>query len=253
MCCCTTRCLSILIGLIFLCISVVFAVTEAGNMFLHFWYTNVFAGYWTSAILFHYTITIFINSMDWKNKFLFVWYSTFLYLDCGSVRHLKKYAIFSSILLILSLGVLIGFDILFIIRPETCLLTSSCTEQAVFLSPEFIFDISIFAEYNQQELKQLIFFIQLGCAGFCLFTCIIYSVKECCSMKTGTQVDGTGRTSRFGNAISPLVAQTPTIPRSAKKTESVNLKTGKHLPIWSTSNPITFQISIAPPFWWILV
>ncbi|CAF1403184.1 unnamed protein product [Adineta ricciae] len=214
-------------GLIFLFMSVVFAVTEVGNMFLHFWYTNVFAGCWTSVILFHYTITVFIN-------------------NCGSMRRLKKYAIFSSILLILSLAALIGFDILFIVRPETCLLTSNCTEQAVFLSPEFIFDISILAEYNQQELKQLIFFIQLGCAAFCLCACIIYLMKECCC--TSIQVHDTGRASRSNNTISSLAAQTPIRPRSEKKTESVNLKTGKHIPIWSTSNPITIQISIAPPF-----
>ncbi|CAF0978503.1 unnamed protein product [Adineta ricciae] len=168
--------------------------------------------------------------------------------NCGSIRRLKKYAIFSTILLILSLAGLIGFDILFVVRPNTCLLTSNCTEQAVFLSPEFIFDISLFVEYNQQELKRLIFFIQLGCAAFCLCACIIYLIKECCCMKTSIQVDDIGRASRSNNTISSLAVQTPIRPPSEKKTESVNLITGKYIPIWSTSNPVTFQISIAPPF-----
>ncbi len=66
----------------------------------------------------------------------------------------------------MALGVLIVFDVIFILNPYTCVLTSTCSTQPQVVSLNSLMQsISPFQNYTSYDSKKFFLEIQVGCAG----------------------------------------------------------------------------------------
>ncbi len=75
---------------------------------------------------------------------------------------------------LIAFGVLIAFDIIFIITPSTCILTPTCGNQSQITSlNSAIQTIPQFSNYTIYDSKRLFLEIQVGCAGGAFLISII--------------------------------------------------------------------------------
>lgn len=236
MSCGNSKCRAIVFALFLLLISVILLITEVANFLVGSWYTNIFGGVWTSLILCHYSVTIFINStcsIHARRETPGI-----VSLDCAEERRLRKYATFSNVLVIVTLIALIVFDIIFLSEPQTCFFASNCLDKAPLIESIG----SIFGEDTPVEFKRTMFIIQLNCAGLSLFLCIVYFRRDL----TRNKNDSFDRLPSIRSA--PLTLPSISSSTIDRGMQSAALKSRKQLPMWSTTNPVTFRISHAPPF-----
>ena len=71
-----------------------------------------------------------------------------------------------NIISLIGLGVLIVFDIIFILNPFTCVLTATCATQPQVISFTSLMQlIPAFKNYSSYDLKKFFLQIQVSCAG----------------------------------------------------------------------------------------
>ena len=79
-----------------------------------------------------------------------------------------------NLITLIAFGVLIAFDIIFIITPTTCILTPTCTNQTQITSLiSAIQTVPQFSSYSIYDAKRLFLEIQVGCAGGAFLISII--------------------------------------------------------------------------------
>ncbi|CAM4806392.1 unnamed protein product [Rotaria magnacalcarata] len=140
-------------------VALVILLTEAGNVLVDFWHTNLFGGVWTSFVLFINIILI---------------YST---VCCITTIGASTCAFMWNLLTLLTLAALIALDIIFIMNPTTCWLTPTCSEQPQVVSLNYLIQmIPIFKNYTPYDSKKLFLEIQLGCAGVACIISFIYII-----------------------------------------------------------------------------
>jgi len=153
------RCFFALSASVQVVLGIVIFVTEVFNVVMEFWYMNVFGGVWGSIVLLINWITI---------------YST---VCCSPSVRRSTCSLVWNIITLITMGVLIAFDIVFILNPSTCLLTPSCATQSEIISLNFIMtSISQFKYYTTFDSKKLFLEIQVGCAGLAFVLSLIYIV-----------------------------------------------------------------------------
>ncbi|CAF3489359.1 unnamed protein product [Rotaria sp. Silwood1] len=129
-------------------VGLIIFLTEICNILMDFWHTNVFGGIWAS-------IMIFIN--------VIVIYAT---VCCITTIGSSTCALIWNLLTLLTLGVLIAFDVIFILDPYTCFLTPTCSTQSQIISLNYLIQmIPSFKDYTSYDSKKLFLEIQVGCAG----------------------------------------------------------------------------------------
>ncbi|CAF0748245.1 unnamed protein product [Didymodactylos carnosus] len=75
------------------------------------------------------------------------------------------------------MAVLVAFDIVFILNPHTCVLTSTCTTQSELISVQSVMNsITPFKNYTIYDSKKLFLEIQVGCAGLALLISLVYII-----------------------------------------------------------------------------
>ena len=92
------------------------------------------------------------------------------------------YSIVSDILSLISLCVLLGFDIYFIVNINTCLLTSTCTSRASITSFQFMNSLPAFSSYSTDQSKRLFLYIQVSCGGCCILIVLVHTIVSCISI-----------------------------------------------------------------------
>ncbi|CAF4049782.1 unnamed protein product [Rotaria magnacalcarata] len=169
------------------------------------------------------------------------------------------YSIISGVLSLLSLGTLIGFDIVFIINPYTCILTPTCTSRVSLTSFGFVQALSPFTNYSSYDSKRLFFYIQIACgASAFLLSLIQLLILRFLRQKKNFQLTQAAPIPQNSKAPSkpstlkslpPLVSVkvVPTRPTTAQQLAN-EVRGLSHPPLWSISNPTIFQSSYTPPF-----
>jgi hypothetical protein len=85
---------------------------------------------------------------------------------CTTTIRASTCAFIWNIITLLALGVLIAFDIIFIINPYTCVLTPTCSTQSQIVSLNSIMQlIPAFENYTSYDSKKFFLEIQVGCAS----------------------------------------------------------------------------------------
>ncbi|CAF1409081.1 unnamed protein product [Adineta ricciae] len=206
------KCFTTFLGVIEFIAFVMFILTELCSVAANFWVTNVFAGGWCGIIVLIHAIFLFIAGL------------------CSPGPSSAFRAALLTILMFIACGALIAFDIAFIVQPSTCILTSSCSDNAYSSSVfSYSFRSSFFSVFNswdpfktytQNQVKLLCQAIQLGLAGLCIIVGIVYLVIyfECLRRLKKHQQLGNNSSpnpqnynSINANSVSPL----PNGPRSA--------------------------------------
>ncbi|CAF1197581.1 unnamed protein product [Rotaria sordida] len=153
------RCFLACIATVEIILAVAIAVTEIFNILVDFWHTNIFGGIWTSIIL------------------LVNWILIFVHVCCKTTVSVSTCSFVWHWITLIALGILIAFDIVFILNPYTCLLTSTCSTQSQLTSLNYIIQkIPQFSNYTIYDSKKFLFLIQVGCAGLAFILTIIYIV-----------------------------------------------------------------------------
>ncbi|UJR30891.1 hypothetical protein I4U23_018401 [Adineta vaga] len=153
------RCFLGLLLVIETVIGVVIFLTEVLNILMDFWHTNIFGGIWAS-------FAIFIN-----------WTLLCTAVCCRSTIGTATCSLIWNIITLLALGVLIAFDIIFILNPYTCLLTSTCSSQPQFINLNSLIQlIPGFQNYTSYDSKRFFLQIQVGCAGAAFLISLIYII-----------------------------------------------------------------------------
>lgn len=85
---------------------------------------------------------------------------------CTTTIRASTCAFIWNIITLLALGVLIVFDVIFILNPYTCVLTSTCSTQPQVISLNSLMQlIPAFKNYTSYDSKKFFLQIQVGCAG----------------------------------------------------------------------------------------
>ncbi|CAF1031580.1 unnamed protein product [Rotaria sordida] len=153
-------------------LGLIILLTEACNILMDFWHTNIFGGIWASII-------IFIN--------VIVIYAT---VCCITTIGSSTCAFIWNLITLLTLGILIAFDIIFILNPYTCFLTPKCSTQSQIISLNYLMQmIPTFRNYSSYDSKKLFLEIQVGCAGVaCIVSFIYIIIYIVCKMKIHQRV-----------------------------------------------------------------
>ncbi|CAF0802982.1 unnamed protein product [Adineta steineri] len=162
------RCFITFIAILELLAVIMFFLTELCSVAANFWTTNVFAGGWCGLIALIHVIALFVTGLCLPGP-------------ASAFR-----AALITMLLFIACAALISFDIVFLIRPTTCILTPSCADNAVSTT---IFSYNFrksffqtfnswgpFTSYSESQVKLLCEAIQLGLAGLCIIIGVIYLV-----------------------------------------------------------------------------
>ncbi|CAF0762511.1 unnamed protein product [Didymodactylos carnosus] len=162
------RCLIIFMGLIEMCATVILVLTELGNIASSFWVTNVFAGFWCGLVMLIHFISLYTAGC------------------CAPKPPAAKRAMIISIIALLATALLIAFDAVFISKPYTCILTSSCTSNAAQTSGVYytlqqsflnLFNaLPPFKSYSSTQARFLFQSIQLGVGCLCFVLVLIYLI-----------------------------------------------------------------------------
>ncbi|CAF3119835.1 unnamed protein product [Rotaria socialis] len=162
------RCFLVFLGVVEVIAAIVLIVTEFGNVASNFWTTNVFAGGWCGIIMIAHFFGLFVAAC------------------CSPSPPAAFRAVVITIIALVACGVLIGFDAYFIATPSACLLTSSCSTNAVSTSSfSYYFrqsfflafnSLSAFSSYTESQAKFLFRTIQLSVGALCFVLCIVYLV-----------------------------------------------------------------------------
>jgi len=162
------KCFVIFMGIIEMLATIVLLLTELGNVGTNFWTTNVFAGGWCGLIMFIHFIALFVACC------------------CAPGPPAAFRAVVITIIALIACAALISFDAYFIAQPSTCILTSSCTTNAVsttIFSYNFQTSFSTvwnslgpFKSYTTSQSKFLFQTIQLGVGCLCFVLCIIFLI-----------------------------------------------------------------------------
>jgi len=185
------KCFVIFICVIELLSALVLIATELGNVASNFWTTNVFAGGWCGIIMLIH----------------------FLALACAGCCVPGPSAAFRAVVItviaLLACGTCIGFDAYFIAQPSACLLTSSCSSNAVSttvfsynLQQSFftLFNkLGPFSSYTQTQAKFLFQTIQLGVASLCFVLCLIYFIIYYVTKSKASKRVGPSPNQGYGN------------------------------------------------------
>ncbi|CAF4557341.1 unnamed protein product, partial [Rotaria sp. Silwood2] len=124
-----------------------------------FWHTNIFGGIWASIIL------------------LINWILIFVHVCCTTTVGESTCSFVWDWITLIALDVVIAFDIVFIVNPYTCLLTSTCSTQSQLTSINYIIQkISQFSSYTIYDSKKFLLEIQVGCTGLVFILTIIYII-----------------------------------------------------------------------------
>jgi len=103
-------------------------------------------------------------------------YSIFL-VCCKSTVRASTCSFAWNFVTLLALAALIAFDIIFILNPYTCILTSTCSSQTALTQANFITSaVSQFRNYSTYDSKKLYLEIQVGCAGVAFLLSLIYII-----------------------------------------------------------------------------
>jgi hypothetical protein len=133
---------------------------------MDFWHTNIFGGIWASIILLINWILIFATGKWPKRESRCERDVRFLSVCCTTTIGTSTCALVWNIITLMALSVLIGFDIIFILNPFACVLTSTCSSQPQVISLNFIMQLfPPFKNYSSYDSKKFFLQIQVGCAG----------------------------------------------------------------------------------------
>ncbi|CAF2469618.1 unnamed protein product [Rotaria sp. Silwood2] len=182
------RCLLGSIASIEAFIGVIILLTECCNILMDFWHTNIFGGIWASII-------VFIN--------VIVIYAT---VCCITTIGSSTCALIWNLLTLLTLGTLIAFDVIFILNPDTCFLTPTCSTQSQIISLNYIMQmIPPFKNYTSYDSKKIFLEIQVGCAGVaCIISFIYIVIYIACKMKIHQRV--------VHDYSAPVIVHPPPVP-----------------------------------------
>jgi hypothetical protein len=125
---------------------------------------NIFGGIWASIIVFINWILIYVTGRLSKEKV----YSndSIISVCCTTTICASTCAFIWNVITLLALGVLITFDIIFILNPYTCVLTPTCSTQPQVISINSLIQlIPSFKNYTSYDSKKFLLEIQVGCAG----------------------------------------------------------------------------------------
>lgn len=149
--------------------------TEVLNILMDFWYTNVFGGIWVSIILFVNWILIFVTGRE-KEKIVLRSIVSLL-VCCTTTLRASTCSLVWHVITVVACALLIAFDIVFVLNPYTCLLTSTCSSQSQVISLNFLMQtLPQFSTYTSYDSKQLILEIQLGCTCLAFLLSIVYII-----------------------------------------------------------------------------
>ncbi len=91
-----------------------------------------------------------------------------------------------TLVALVACAALITFDAIFLARPSTCILTSSCSSNAVsttvfsyYFQQDFytvLHRLSPFSTYTQSQAKYLFQVVQIGVGSLCFALCILYII-----------------------------------------------------------------------------
>ncbi len=85
---------------------------------------------------------------------------------CTTTIRASTCAFIWNLITLLALGVLIAFDIIFILNPYTCILTPTCSTQPEVFSLNSVMQlIPAFKDYTTYDSKEFFLKIQVSCAG----------------------------------------------------------------------------------------
>lgn len=133
---------------------------------MDFWHTNIFGGIWGSIIIFINWILIYVTGRKvnmYLEKRLF---SFSILVCCRTTVGASTCALIWNIITLMATGVLVAFDIIFILNPYTCLLTPKCSTQPQVVSLNSIMQlIPTFKNYSSYDSKKFFLEIQVGCVG----------------------------------------------------------------------------------------
>ncbi|CAF0851737.1 unnamed protein product [Adineta ricciae] len=187
------RCFLGLITIVEVLLGLVIFLTEVLNILMDFWHTNIFGGIWAS-------FTILIN-----------WILLYMTVCCRTTVGASTCALFWNLITLIALGVLIAFDIIFILNPYTCLLTSTCSTQPQVISLNSIMQlIPAFHDYSSYDSKKFFLQIQVGCAGGAFLISLLYIIIYIvCRMKLNGHVRDIPKVA----SAPPLPSGFPTAPQ----------------------------------------
>ncbi|CAF0910691.1 unnamed protein product [Adineta steineri] len=166
------RCFIAFLAALEMLLGLIIFLTEAGNILMDFWHTNIFGGIWAGIVIFIHWILLFVTAC------------------CTPTVGAARCALIWNLVALVALGNLIGFDIIFILHPDICLLTPTCSTQPQVVSLiDLLQKVPVFKYYTTHTAKKLFLEIQVVCVGIVFLMCLMYIVVYiACRMNIRTRV-----------------------------------------------------------------